>query len=107
MLDERREFERFDTSHDAAIKSTKYVGEWFAAEIKNVSKSGLCFETMDIQPDLKDNMELEVKLPGGGAFVTVSGSIAWNKYLDNRCLVGIELADMDEDTKKLYYSLCV
>ncbi len=107
MLDERRKFERYDTSLDAAIKSTKYFGEWFAGEIKNVSRSGLCFETMDIQPDSKDSMELELKLPDGGSYVTVSGSISWNQYLDNKCLVGVELADMDEKTKKLYYSLCI
>lgn len=107
MIDERREFERFDTSHDAAIKSTKYFGEWFAGEIKNVSKGGLCFETLDIKPDVKDKMELEVKLPDGEAFVTVSGSVAWNTYVDNKCLVGIQLADMDEKTKQLYNSLCM
>ena len=107
MLDERRKFERFDTSLDVAIKSTKYFGEWFAGEIKNVSRSGLCFETMDIQPESKDPIDLELKLSDGGSFVTVSGSISWNKYLVNTCLVGIELADMDEDTKKLYYSLCI
>ena len=107
MVDERSTFERFDTSLDVAIKSTKYFGEWFAGEIQNVSRSGLCFKTMDIQPERKDSMKLELKLPDGGSFVTVSGSISWNKYLDNTCLVGIELEDMNEETKKLYYSLCV
>ncbi len=106
MLSERRRFERFDTSFDAAIKSTKYFGEWFSGEVKNVSRSGLCIETMDIQPEVNTTMELEVKLPDGGSFVTVSGSISWEKYLENTCLVGIELDEMDEETKNLYYSLC-
>lgn len=107
MLSDRRKFERFDTTFDAAIKSAKYFGEWFAGEIKNVSRGGLCVETMDIQPELKTPMEMEVKLPDGGSFVTVMGNVAWEEYLDNTCLLGIEFVDMDEETKRLFYSLCL
>ncbi len=94
MLDDRRKFERFDLSLIAAVKSTKYAGELFAGEVKNVSAGGLCFESPDIEPVLQAPLELEVKHPERDEYVSMSGTIAWKEQFDNRCLVGIELTDI-------------
>jgi len=106
MVDERREFERFDISLEVAIKTSKYADELFAGEIKNVSLGGICVESPDIQPALKDLMELRVKLPDQDTFVSVSGIIAWNEQLDDKCLLGVELTEMDYEAKRQFSHLC-
>ena len=100
MLDERREFERFDISLEAAIKTSKYAEELFAGIIKNVSAGGICFESPDIQPALNAPLELEVRLPARDAYVSMKGTIAWREQFNNRCLVGLELTETNNEAAR-------
>lgn len=106
MLDERREFARFDTSLEVAIKTSKYSEELFAGEIRNVSLGGVCVETPDIEPAVKERMELRVKFPDLETFVSVSGNVAWNEHLDDKCLLGIELTEIDSEAKRQFSRMC-
>ncbi len=101
MVHERRKDERFDITLDVAIKASKYSEELFAGAIKNISSGGFCIESPDITPLLKTPVEVMVKLPVHDSAVSLTGNVAWDEQLDNKCLFGVELTRSEKEATDL------
>ena len=99
MMSERRKFRRFDVSLDVAFKVSNGSQAFFTGITKNVSRSGLCFESHAFDPALKEGMELKVKLPGRDTYALVKGMIAWKEQMKDACWVGIEFKEIDKEAK--------
>jgi len=99
MSSERRKFRRFDVSLDVAFKTSEGSDDYSTGVTKNISRSGLCFESQTLAPSLKEYMELKVKLPDQDTFVSVSGSVAWKEKSEDKCWVGIEFKEIDKEAK--------
>ena len=99
MISERRKFKRFDVSLDVAFKTANGSQAYFTGMTKNISRSGLCFESRTFAPALEECMELKVKLPGLDTYAFITGTIAWKEQLKDACWVGIEFRDIDKAAK--------
>lgn len=96
MTSDRRRFKRFDVSLDVAFDSSSTA---VTGITKNVSRSGLCFESPAFDHPLNGLMELRVKLPGQDSFVPLSGNVAWTRQIAGRHLVGLEFQEIDKSAK--------
>lgn len=96
MISERRRFRRFDVSLDVVFDATSSA---VTGITKNVSRSGICFESTAFDRPLNERMELRVKLPGQDTFVSLSGNVAWTKQVADRYQVGLEFQEIDKAAK--------
>lgn len=75
-LREKREFVRFE--EDLKIRYNRINSEINLdnAKMQNISRKGLCISTYEKLKE-KDNLELEIDVPGFKAPVKLVGSVAW------------------------------
>ncbi len=99
MVSERRRFKRFDIPLDVQFKLSDNPSEYFSGITKNVSREGLCFETLDIDPDLFQSVELKVKLPDKDTYSHIWGDLMWKEQNENRCLAGIKFRVIEKALK--------
>lgn len=99
MLPNRRNYFRFDVPIKLTMETTKNGGSILTGTTKNLSRSGLCFETdnTDIQPD--DRVELNIKIPESDASYPLLADVMWKQQVNNRCLTGVKIVSMDNEAK--------
>ena len=96
MKSERRRFRRFDVALDVAFDAEAKA---VAGITKNISRSGLCFESPVFDHRLNEKVELRIKLPEQDTFIPFSGNVAWTKQVADRYLVGLEFQEIDKAAK--------
>ena len=99
MLDEKRSFKRFDIPLDVEFKISNSSDKFLTGKTINFSRTGLCLESNAIAPNIKDVTEIKIKLPEKETYTTAVCDVAWQKRVDDKCLMGIKLMAMDKEAK--------
>ena len=99
MLPNRRSYFRFDVPITVTIDDTKKGGTSLTGTTKNLSRSGLCFETdnTDLQPH--DRIELYIEIPKNNASYPLLADVMWKEQVNDRCLTGVKIISMDSEAK--------
>ena len=97
-MDNKRRFVRFDTLFEVELRPTEKVNNYITGIARNFSHEGLstvsqCFDSG------QTTVELRIKHPGKGTWVSVLGDIIWKKQINDRCIAGIKISEMEKDTK--------
>lgn len=93
MLRERRHFVRFDTSLKIRYNLIGNNTNSQDAKSNNISRQGLCISTYEKLKE-KDNMELEIEVPGFSRPVKLIGRVIWVK----------ELRSPDSQGRRIFYT---
>jgi len=99
MLPNRRNYFRFDVPITVTMANTKNGATSLTGTTKNLSRSGLCFETdnTDIQPN--DRIELNIEIPANEASYPLLADVMWKQQVNDRCLTGVKIVSMDNEAK--------
>jgi len=81
------------------MDNTKNGGTSLTGTTKNLSRSGLCFETgnTDFQPN--DRIELKIEIPDNKASYPLLADVMWKRKVNDRCLTGVKIVSMDSEAK--------
>lgn len=95
--DDRRAHSRvpFDGGDSAAIMHHARVSAWVRTTILDLSEAGIgvtCSDTFSASFRVGDPIKLTFRMPGGGAPMTMSGTIRGRLALDRRVRFGIQFA---------------
>lgn len=65
----------------------------------NFSRTGLCLESNAIAPDINEVTEIKIKLPEKEAYTTAVCDVAWQRRVNDKCMMGIKLMAMNKEAK--------
>lgn len=100
MNQDRRKFIRFDIPLDVEFKSSINTDSCSKGMTVNFSRSGLCFETKELDYNLNDLMELKVKMPEKDDYISITGDLAWKEKIDDsKYLAGVIFREIDSEAK--------
>ena len=99
MQAERRTYTRFDISFTVEFKQVKGKSRVFSGTALNFSRAGVCLKIKDGTPELREAVELNMKLPHNDSVVPALGDVLWIDKNDNQCVLGIKLVVMDKEAK--------
>lgn len=99
MQAERRTYTRFDISFTVEFKQVKGKSRVFSGTALNFSRAGVCLKIKDGAPELREAVELNMKLPHNNSVVPALGDVLWIDKNDNQCVLGIKLVVMDKEAK--------
>lgn len=99
MLDDKRQFTRFDIPLIVEFKPTKGASKFSWGLTRNFSYEGFSFESLNSDFAPKENLEFKLKFPRSGTFVSVLGNVIWKRQVEDKCLAGVKLGEMDEKIK--------
>ena len=99
MLDERRNFKRFDIPLNVEFKISNSLEKYLTGITVNFSRSGLCLESNATAPDISEVTELKIKLPEKETYLTAVCDVAWQKRVDDKFMMGVKLMAMDKEAK--------
>jgi hypothetical protein len=93
---------RFNIPLNIKFKPKNDESDYSCGLTRNFSCEGMSFETQNSNFDLFPNecLELIVKFPQTGNFVSLSGDIIWRDTVGHKFLVGVKLQDMDKKGKR-------
>ena len=99
MLPNRRNYFRFDVPMKVTMDNEKIGKASLTGTTKNLSRSGLCFETdnTDIQPN--DRIELNIEIPDNKASYPLLVDVMWKQQVNDRYLTGVKIVSMDSEAK--------
>ncbi len=100
-IDDRRKYIRYDLPLDVRFRRKDDSSEYTPGTLKNVSRSGLCFASNDTSIELREVLDLQVKLPNEDTYVSAIGDIMWKQNLENEALFGLSLMAMDAEAKSV------
>jgi len=80
ILREKRNFVRFQENMKIRYDRISSAPSQDNAKMKNISSSGLCISTYEKLKE-KDNLEIEIEVPGFSKPVKLIGSVIWVKEL--------------------------
>lgn len=100
-IEDRRKYIRYDIPLEIKLRVMDDPSEYSQGIIRNVSRSGLCFASKNMAPELREVLELQVKLPDEDLFVSAIGDIRWKQHLENEALFGVNLMAMDAKAKSV------
>ncbi len=100
-VDDRRKYIRYDMPLDVKFRKMDDSSEYTSGVLKNVSRSGLCFASKDKSLQLREVLDLQVKIPNEDTFVSAIGDIMWKQDLENEVLFGLSLMAMDAEAKSV------
>ena len=98
MLPNRRSYFRFDVPITVTMDNTKHGGPCFTGTTKNLSRSGLCFETDNTDIQANDRIELNIEIPDSASYPLL-GDVMWKQQLNDRVLTGVKIISMDSEAK--------
>lgn len=98
MEEERRKYIRYEIPLAVEFK-LKDSSAYSPGVTKNFSRAGLCFESEDTGLQLKEIVDLRVKLPNEDTFIQAIGDVMWKEKRENKCLIGVKLIAMDAAAK--------
>jgi hypothetical protein len=98
MLDDRRQFKRFDIVLDVKFRERE-TSDYAAGLTKNFSREGLSFEAKNVDFPQKGILDFQLKHPKEDIFVSLIGNIAWREKDRDRYLIGIKLLEIQKEIK--------
>ena len=93
ILREKRSFVRFQENMKIRYNHISSAPNQDTVRIKNISSSGLCISTYEKLKE-KDNLEIEIEVPGFSKPVKLIGSVMWVK----------ELSFSDDLGRRIFYT---
>lgn len=99
MTNEKRKFTRFDIPVIIQFKPAKESSEYSWGLTKNLSCEGFSFEALNLDFEPEETLELKLKFPQRGTFISVLGDIVWKRQVSDKYWAGIKLKDMDKEAK--------
>ncbi len=99
MLDDKRQFTRFDIPLILEFKPARGVSAYSWGLTRNFSCDGFSFESLNSDFEPKENLEFKLKFPQSGTFVSILGNVAWKRQVENKCFAGIKFGEMDKKIK--------
>jgi cell division septation protein DedD len=100
MVQDRREFNRFDIFVVLEFRLLRDRAKPFLGVTKNVSCEGLCIDTQCVDFYEGDELEVTLKHPEADRFVTLPGKVIWkHKGSKFASMMGITLAEADLDSR--------
>lgn len=100
MLPNRRSYFRFDVPITVTMENTNNGGTRLTGTTKNLSRSGLCFETDNTNFQPNDRIELNIEIPDNEASYPLLADVMWKQKINNdRCLTGVKIVSMDSEAK--------
>jgi cell division septation protein DedD len=100
MVQDRREFNRFDIFVVLEFRLLRDRTKPFLGVTKNVSCEGLCIDTQCVDFYEGDELEVTLKHPEADRFVTLPGKVIWkHKGSKFASMMGITLAEADLDSR--------
>jgi hypothetical protein len=99
MIHDKRKFTRIDIPIIMEFKPVKETAEYSLGLTRNFSCEGLSFESLDFKHEPIETLELKLKFPRRGTFISVLGDVMWKKQIRDRYLVGVKLKDMSKEIR--------
>ena len=99
MLPNRRSYFRFDVPVTVTMANSKNGKTSLTGTTKNLSRSGLCFETDNTNFQPNDRIELNIELPDNDSSYPLLVDVMWKRQVNNRCLAGVKIVSMDSEAK--------
>lgn len=99
MLDERRNFKRFDIPLNVEFKDSNSLEGSLMGLTINFSRSGLCLESNTAATDISEVTELKIQLPEKETYVTAVCDVAWQIRVDDKFMMGVKIMAMDKEAK--------
>jgi len=99
MLPNRRSYFRFDVPVTVTMANSKNGKTSLTGTTKNLSRSGLCFETDNTNFQPHDRIELNIELPDNDSSYPLLVDVMWKRQVNNRCLAGVKIVSMDSEAK--------
>lgn len=93
VLREKRRFVRFQEDMKIRYSRIDSAHSQDSAKMRNVSRKGLCISTYEKLKE-KDNLEIEIEVPGFSKPVKLMGQVMWVK----------ELRSPDEHGRRMFYT---
>ena len=101
MVDDRRKFIRYDIPLEVEFKTIDSVSDYFLGITNNFSRSGLCFISNSKASQLRDAIDLRIKLPDSNRNISVLGDIVWKNEMEDKGMYGIKLMAMEAEAKSI------
>lgn len=99
MSTNKRKFDRFDLPLIVKFRPTYGATDYTLGLTKNFSYEGLGLESRDFNFIPNENLELNLKFPQSGTFVSLLGDVMWKRESGDKCLAGVKLKVKDEDVQ--------
>ena len=99
MLPNRRSYFRFDVPIKVTMTNIKNGGTSLTGTTKNLSRSGLCLETNNIDLQPNDRIELNIEIPDNKVSYPLLADVMWKQQVHDRCLTGVKIVSMDSEAK--------
>ncbi len=99
MLPNRRSYFRFDVPMKVTMANTENGETSLTGTTKNLSRSGLCFETDSIGLQPHDRIELQIEIPDRDASYPLLADVMWKQQVNDRYLTGVKIVSMDSEAK--------
>ena len=99
MLPNRRSYFRFDVPVTVTMANLKNGETSYTGTTKNLSRSGLCFETDNTNFQPNDRIELHIELPNNDSSYPLLVDVMWKRQVNDRYLTGVKIVSMDSEAK--------
>ena len=99
MLPNRRSYFRFDVPVTVTMANLKNGETSYTGTTKNLSRSGLCFETDNTNFQPNDRIELHIELPDNDSSYPLLVDVMWKRQVNDRYLTGVKIVSMDSEAK--------
>jgi len=81
------------------MENTNNGGTSLTGTTKNLSRSGLCFETDNTSLQPNDRIELNIEIPDNESSYPLLADVMWKQQVNDRCLTGVKIVSMDSEAK--------
>ena len=99
MINNRREFERFETLLIVDIQPHSEPSSFFFGITKNISFEGFIFESQNFNLKPGDILEFKLRHPKKDLSLTAVGEMIWGKETKYEYLAGVKFHRMNEELK--------
>lgn len=99
MSEEKRKFRRFECLLVAEVNLEGNANLVRKATVKDFSREGLRLVLHNFNINPGSSVDLKLYFPGKNLSISVSGEIAWSKYINNNWEVGVKTNQMDKEAK--------
>jgi hypothetical protein len=97
MLQNKRQFKRFDLPLIVKFRQTDAKNQYSLGLLKNISCDGLSLEAREFNFIQNENLELELKFPQGNTSVSLLGDVMWKRRDGNICYAGVKFLAQSEE----------
>ena len=99
MLPNRRSYFRFDVPVTVTMANSQNGETGLTGTTKNLSRSGLCFETDNANFQPNDRIELHIEIPDNDSSYPLLADVMRKQQVNDRYLTGVKIVSMDSEAK--------